>query len=248
MEFFGGTNNVSYAVGTGGRDDGFDIQLGYAGKVQYFTVVSYPDNPGEFGIESDNNEDDNSAAPFTNFNLWNATFVGNGTVCRTADCEGWRARRGLKGKLNNTIFTNFQSEAIGVTEQVTQDNINNNELTINGLVVWNNNQKAGTVNTMEGQFGAGTPALNWVSGNVGTAQRVVVGNPVLRSIVPSDWDVRLGPGSVASGSQFQLPPSDGVFSASGNDSCAGAICGDDDYTEEWTIKVQESDVRRDNQQ
>ena len=71
---------------------------------------------------------------------------------------------------------------------------------------------------------------------------------MLRSLVPSDWDLRPAAGSPLTGPQWQLPPADPFFEESvPRQGCAGAICGTNDWTEEWTIKFQETDIRRDSQ-
>ena len=243
FEWFGGTNDVQYIVGTAGRDDGFDLQKGTTSRAQHYIVVYYPDNPHDKGIEADNLVDNNSATPFSNPQLWNATFVGAGSACRTDDCEGARLRRGLKGSFNNIVFTNFWSWAWGVRDAVTEDNVRNNELTANGIVVWNNNLKRNGANTLEGQFPQGI-SRDWAAGTVGTARNVVVANPMFRSLVPSDWDLRPAPGSPLSGSRWALPPNDGFFDQSVDSNCAGAICGGYDWTEEWTNKRMESDLRQ----
>ncbi len=115
---------------------------------------------------------------------------------------------------------------------------------MNGVVVWNNNQKDGGANTVPGQFASGL-TTDWVSGNLGTAKNVIVADPMFRSIEPSDWDLRPAPGSPLTGARWELPANNGFFNqAVAPNACAGAICGSDDWTEEWTIKHQETDLRR----
>jgi len=242
FEWFGGTNDVQYMVGTGGQDDGFDLQKGYTGRAQHYIVFYYPDNPHDHGIEADNLEDNNSATPFSNPTLWNADFIGAGPACRTDSCNGARLRRGLKGSINNVVFTNFWAHAWDVRDAVTEDNVRNNELTANGIIVWNNNQKNSGQNTFDGQFPKGI-SRDWAEGKVGTARNVVITDPMFRSLVPSDWDLRPAPGSPLSGPRWALAPSDGFFDESVDSNCAGAICGDYDWTEEWTNKKMESDLR-----
>jgi hypothetical protein len=86
FEFFGGTANIRYAVGIDGRDDGYDVQLGYRGKGQF--IIDRPwagkspagDQNGDKGLEWDNNEFEYTAtrcAGVTNVMCVNCTFVGD---------------------------------------------------------------------------------------------------------------------------------------------------------------------------
>jgi hypothetical protein len=86
FEFFGGTANIRYAIGIDGRDDGYDVQLGYRGKGQF--IIDRPwagkspagDQNGDKGCEWDNNEYEYTAvrcAGPTNVTCVNCTFVGD---------------------------------------------------------------------------------------------------------------------------------------------------------------------------
>ena len=86
FEFFGGTANIRYAIGIDGRDDGYDVQLGYRGKGQF--IIDRPwagkspagDQNGDKGCEWDNNEFEYTAtrcAGVTNVTCVNCTFVGD---------------------------------------------------------------------------------------------------------------------------------------------------------------------------
>ena len=85
-EFFGGTANIRYGVGIDGRDDGYDVQLGYRGKGQFLIVRPWAgkspagDQNGDKGCEWDNNEYEYTAtrcAGPTNVTCVNCTFVGD---------------------------------------------------------------------------------------------------------------------------------------------------------------------------
>lgn len=86
FEFFGGTANIRYAIGIDGRDDGYDVQLGYRGKGQF--IIDRPwagkspagDQNGDKGCEWDNNEYEYTAvrcAGPTHVAAVNCTFVGD---------------------------------------------------------------------------------------------------------------------------------------------------------------------------
>ncbi len=237
FEWFGGTMNAKYLVATAGGDDGFDIQRGFRGKVQHFVAVFYDDNPGDHGIEADNLEENNSAEPFSAPVLFNATFVGNGPeVCRRS-CDGARWRRGLKGSFNNIVLTNFFDDTLDIRDPVTEQNIDDGELTANGILAWGN--KGGTDNTIEGQFKEGI-ARDFATSVRGTGKNIVVADPQFRSTVLSDWDLRPAPGSPLTGPRWELPPADGFFDPTAR--YCGAFGEGDDWTEEWTNKKRETDL------
>jgi len=85
-EFFGGTANEKYILCIDGRDDGYDVQLGYRGKGQFIIVRPWAgkspagDQNGDKGLEWDNNEFEYTAtrcAGVTNAMAVNCTFVGD---------------------------------------------------------------------------------------------------------------------------------------------------------------------------
>ncbi len=238
FEWFGGTMDASHLVSTGGQDDGFDIQLGYTGKVQFFVNFFYDDSPGDHGIEADSNESDNSATPFTNATLYNATFVTAQTECVSGGCDGFRARRGLKGTYNNVIFVGFSSDTIDFRDSVTTTNIQNGEFTMNGVLAWNNNRNNNGANTIEGQFPQEL-ARQFATGAVGQGENFVVADPMFRSLEQSDWDLRPAPGSPIQSAVWELPPAD-----TGLDQTARHLGAFDtvDWTEEWTMKLRETDL------
>ena len=56
FEWFGGTMDAKYLVGSYARDDFIDVQIGYTGRIQYVVGVAGKDVPGNRGFEYDNNE------------------------------------------------------------------------------------------------------------------------------------------------------------------------------------------------
>ena len=238
FEWFGGTMNASHLVATGGQDDGFDIQLGYTGKVQHLVAYWYDDSPGDHGIEADNNETNNSATPFTNATLYNATFVTAQTECVSGGCDGARLRRGLKGNYSNLIFQGFSSDTVDIRDAVTTTNIQNGELVMNGVIGWNNNRGKNGPNTIEGQFPQDT-ARQFATGAIGKGKNFLVANPMFRSLEQSDWDLRPAPGSPLQSVRWDLPAADSFIDSTAR--YVGAF-DTEDWTEEWTNKLRESDL------
>lgn len=238
FEWFGGTMNAKHLVATGGQDDGFDIQLGFTGKVQFFVSYFYDDSPGDHGIEADNNETNNTATPFTNATLYNATFLTAQAECTSGGCDGARLRRGLKGSYSNIIFMGFQSDSVDFRDSATEANINSGELTMNGVLAWNNNKGNNGANDLAGQFPQNL-AGRFARGEVGQGRNIIVGAPMFRSTEQSDWDLRPAAQSPIQSARWELPPTDQFFDQAAR--YIGAF-SEVDWTEEWTNKLREVDL------
>jgi hypothetical protein len=128
FEFFGGTAQAKYLLGTDGLDDGFDWQLGYRGKAQFVIIrLNAQNNPAQRadrGIEADNNEFDNTAilcSGRSNPTLSNFTLVGD----RRSGPDypgvtfGVNLRRGTAGYMVNSIITEFKSQALRIDDYFT---------------------------------------------------------------------------------------------------------------------------------
>jgi hypothetical protein len=78
FEFFGGTVNMSHLLSFDSKDDQFDFDEGYVGKLQF--IIGYnagtADNSGSELIESDNDALATNFAPATNPFISNATLIG----------------------------------------------------------------------------------------------------------------------------------------------------------------------------
>jgi hypothetical protein len=85
FEFFGGAVNAKHLFAFNHRDDGFDFDFGYSGKIQYGFACASPDiadNSGTNGIECDNQGSGNKSGaglPTTRPVLSNITLVGRPT-------------------------------------------------------------------------------------------------------------------------------------------------------------------------
>lgn len=107
IEFFGGTANARYIVGTAGNDDGFDWDEGYSGKIQ-FGLMTYTDaSNGDHGFESANNPDNDDALPRATPVVSNVTLIG---AAGTGD--GIRFKEGTAGQIWNSVVTGFEANCI----------------------------------------------------------------------------------------------------------------------------------------
>ncbi|GAB4358475.1 MAG: hypothetical protein OHK0021_02740 [Bryobacter sp.] len=239
FEWFGGTNNNKYLVGTYGADDYVDMQIGWSGMVQHGVFVANADLSNR-GIESDNYERDFAARPLGNPRIWNLTFIGSnarGFDESTAPCLYWR--RGSGGSFNNNLCFNWTTGTIGGADFASiQPNIDAGNFSITGVLAWNNGSRAATPvpNTFDGQTNSAfRPHMSR------PGARYMIMDPMLRNpLAPSDPDVRPRVGSPVFSPIWSQPPDNGFFDQWAN--WIGGM-GEVNWTEEWTIFHQEQDIR-----
>ena len=107
FEFFGGTVNARYLVCQHPGDDGFDWDLGYAGKLQFLLLKEDPEQDNDSnGFEGDNDPNGSANTPVSNPVIYNATLCGRGRA-HTREHYGALLRRGTRGSIVNTIFSGF---------------------------------------------------------------------------------------------------------------------------------------------
>ena len=244
FEWFGGTMNASYLVGTYARDDYIDIQIGWKGKLQHVLAVAGKDVPGNRGIESDNNEDDYAAGAdndrITEPQVYNVTLVGAGDAFTEGFDEGTSVagawlRRGTGGRYHNIVIYNWTNTGVTVRDE---DTLTNGKLSLNGLLMWNNGLASGMPNTLAGQV-AGQPK-NLALPAVQTAPNVMLGDPnLIRPLQLSDPDFRPQRGNPIFRANWVMPPDDGFFDQSAN--YIGAF-GDERWDEEWVQYHVEGEI------
>jgi hypothetical protein len=238
FEWFGGTMDAKYLAGAYARDDYFDGQIGWTGRVQFGVALANANNSNR-GIEMDNNENDFGAAPKGIPQFYNLTFVGVGNQFTNGVDEGTAPgaylRRGAAGHYNNMIFQNWVDGAIVLEHDPTLANIASGDLTMDGLLFWQNGIASGAPNTATGQVSAN--AATFITTN---AKNVLVADPLLRRpLERSNPDFRPLIGSPVFRANWVQPPDDGFFDQSAT--YIGAF-GDIDWTEEWTNFIQEEDI------
>ncbi len=243
FEWFGGTNNAKYLVATYARDDYFDGQIGWRGKVQHAVAVVNEDN-GNRGIEMDNNETNHALVPLTKPQFYNVTLVGVGDRFTQSADEGTGVagiflRRGAAGVYNNFVIYNWITAGVDLRDTRTLENLDSGELAMDGILLWSNGKAANRPLSLEGQ--ATAAALPFLKGERGRARNILVADPMLRRpFVYSDPDFRPRLGSPVFRANWVQPPDDGFF-----DQWAvwnGAF-GDVNWTEEWACFIQEQDLR-----
>jgi hypothetical protein len=239
FEWFGGNNDAKYLVGTYTADDYIDVQVGYTGRVQHAVMVANEDLSNR-GLEADNYERQFDASPRGKLQLWNATFVGNAASSGAKGFDETDApclyyRRGAAGITNNVICYNWTTRAMGGANlDVISPLFATGDFSINGLVAADNGREANRANELSQQLVEGFRPLA-ETGNVVFADPMMV-----RPLERSNPDFRLMPGSAAMSPRFIAPPDDGFFDQWAT--WAGGM-GPVDWTEEWTLFIQEQDMQ-----
>ena len=239
FEWFGGSNDAKWLVGGLGADDFVDFQLGYTGRIQYGIFYQSPDAKGNRGIEGDNSEYNAASTPFSDPTMYNLTFVGSGdTGFDEGNAPGIFLRRGARGTFNNMAVANFFSPGVDINDAATQAQADAGRVKLDGILVWNNGLGTRAPNTAEGQAAAGYTATFVRTGT--NAKNFVTADPMMsRPFEYSDPDFAGRFGSPLFRAGFVSPPDDGFFDQTAK--FIGGI-GDDDWTEEWTSWLVDSDI------
>jgi hypothetical protein len=238
FEWFGGTNDAKYLVGTYGADDYIDVQIGYTGRVQHVLAIANEDLSNR-GVEADNYERDFAAKPVGKLQLWNVTFIGGGNRgFDETDASCLYYRRGTAGVTNNTLCYNWVTRGLGGANFDTiQPNVTSGDFTANGLVFWNNGLEANRANTLAAQVDAAFQPF----AQSDKAVNLISADPLLRRpLERSDPDPRPLPNSPLLRATWIQPPDDGFFDQWAN--YVGAF-GEDLWTEEWTTFIQEQELK-----
>lgn len=111
IEFFGGTANLKNALVAFCKDDGFDLDEGYTGKMQYLTVIQNPtgnnsagdsvqdsDHGGEWDGNNKGDANDFSSAPI----IANLTFIGDNEGDHAFKIDDF-----FSGEIYNSAATGF---------------------------------------------------------------------------------------------------------------------------------------------
>ena len=241
FEWFGGTMNARYLIGGLGADDSLDWQLGYTGNIQFGFFYQDADNPGNRGIEADNSEYNQGASPLSKPTIFNVTFVGSGAQgFDESNSPGIYLRRGSGGSVNNAIVTRFFSNGLHIDGSTTEAQIDNGNITMNGILMWENNIGGNGDATIDGQVRSGASAA-FAKGERGQGKQFLVADPMLRRpFEVNDPDFRPMPGSPAFRASWIQPPDNGLFDQSAR--FLGAA-GDAKWWEEWTNFVTDRAIK-----
>jgi len=133
IEVFGGTVNLKNIVITGAKDDSFDWDMGWQGKVQFLVVQQHLDG-GDNGFEGDNFKKNPLATPISRPVFYNVTMIGanNSQISQRA----MNIRRGSGGIFSNFIITGFSNESIDLRGNYVANLIENGDLSYNNILFY----------------------------------------------------------------------------------------------------------------
>jgi hypothetical protein len=245
VEFFGGAAELKYALMTGAKDDSFDWTLGWNGKGQFWVVVQDGAVSADHGFESDNWEDDMTATPISNPQIYNATLIGSADTGDSGD-DGLKLRHGTGGKLYNLIVSYFRENGVvvgslddqgqDVENSATWNQANGTDpnLTLASSIIYNNGSWSGKDNIPDDPYEDDWQgALTWFNEDMPMNRDDV--DPMLASpvyyLVP---DISILPGSPATDPRYvQAPPNDRFFERV---KYIGAVAPGSNWTlDGWTI-------------
>lgn len=138
IEMFGGNANLKHAVITQPDDDGFDIDQGYTGKVQ-FMVIQQNAAVGNWGFEFDNNSKNVDGEPRTNALVYNVTMTGSGRATQPSTTKQGVAhlKVGTASRIHNLLAMNFSEAGVDVDGPSTVAQWEAGNLAIRNSIFWN---------------------------------------------------------------------------------------------------------------
>jgi hypothetical protein len=163
IEWFGGTVNTSYMIGSACGDDGFDHQLGWTGGLQFGLLAQRAEDVesgGSNGIEMDNSEFGFNNTPVTNGKYCNVTAIGvrySASNAGVTNQFGVLSRRGNAFTLANSIVKDFRNGGYQLRDAETAARACTNTSTLNttppiGVIqntLFNDNGSGGTAHAVD---------------------------------------------------------------------------------------------------
>ncbi len=138
IEIFGGAVNIKHAAVAFCGDDGFDWDMGWVGKGQFWFVLQGPD-------EADNGGEWDGAIPdgnvvYSNPTVYNLTFIGSGTgTVAATNTNAVLMRDATAGTVANSIFTEYAHKALEVEDLPAASGIDSYTRMQNGELKFLNN-------------------------------------------------------------------------------------------------------------
>ncbi|MBK9357442.1 MAG: hypothetical protein IPN08_08675 [Bacteroidales bacterium] len=163
-EWFGGTVNCKHLIAFRGKDDDFDTDNGYSGKVQFAVTLRDPaiaDASQSNSFESDNNASGTAVTPETNPTFSNVSSFGPNPAANpgynTLYRRAMHLRRNTQTDIHNSIFLGWPT-GLDIDGALTHVNANDNDLKVENSFI-----SGSTTNYAAGNPGA---PLNWTAANV----------------------------------------------------------------------------------
>ncbi len=177
IEAFGGAVNMKHVILTDIEDDSLDWTQGYQGNIQFAIIKQIQDDTVDTdrGMELDNLEQDNDAAPRAQPRVANVTMLGkNGEL-------GINPRRGTGANFSNMIVTGFSS-CIDIDSSATFAAAGTPADSLSGVLTMENTLVNCATNFVEDDEGGADAwsTQTWFDSQAGNAEQ----NPALNGVYP----------------------------------------------------------------
>jgi hypothetical protein len=110
LEIFGGTVNLKHIAISRAQSDGFDIDLGWRGTIQYLAIIQDP--AAENAVEVDNLKENPTGIPRDDFKIYNYTLIG---ANRQGSQRGIQFKDGAGGFFSHGIIMGFSQSAVDIS-------------------------------------------------------------------------------------------------------------------------------------
>lgn len=244
IEFFGGAVNIKHATTAFCGDDGFDWDMGWVGKGQFWFVLQGSDE-GDNGGEWDGAIPDANAV-FSNPTVFNLTFIGSGTGSVSApNTNAILMRDATAGTIGNSIFTEYAHKAIEIEDLAASKGIDSYTRLQNGEIKILNNLWYGFSNYTALSADSATGIVRYTAGGDDktcalliqhlTDNKNKISDPMLNGIgrnADKKLDPRPKAGSPAL-SETATTPSDAFFTSAAYKGAFEAV-GTKDWLRGWT--------------
>lgn len=137
FEFWGGTVNARHLLGVGFADDGLDMDLGYAGNIQYVVMVKRAgndENDSNFLTETDGHPQTFTLTPRTSPLVFNVTAIRQDN--EQFGNYGGVLRRGASPRFYNAIVSNSRQAPLTIRDAATFDNVGAGELVFDSAILF----------------------------------------------------------------------------------------------------------------
>jgi hypothetical protein len=230
--WYGGTVNCKNLVSYKSRDDDFDFDFGYQGKLQFLLCIrdrDIADVNVSNGFESDNDGSGSLNEPRTSPTIYNATIIGPVENTQTIYNEyyenGMDIRRSSQGVFCNILLMGWPTGLLVDGKTIAQDAQNSNWALRNSIISGSRNKDLDTIRT-DGTFDITT----WFTDN---DNRIVLTNEKVKLTAPYDTvepNYFPQPDSPVL-IEAAIPPDDGFFDTTAN--YVGAF-KENNWLEGWT--------------
>jgi hypothetical protein len=220
FNFAGGNVDAKHLICQGAGDEGFDLEQGYTGRLQFLVLQQRDPGSDPFlpnGIESENDPSLLPSEPFTEPKVYNATLCGRGAG-KQADLEdyGLMLRQGTKGHFFNMLLSGFDA-GLDVGDVETVANINAKSLELGSIRFFDNlttavaHDEAGTDDGRLKDDDEGFDENDWFAGGTGNSTE----KPAAFGDCFDAKTLRLRP-SAALTDGAVAPPNDNFFDTAAN--------------------------------